>query len=153
MRRGTSFRSCRRNHGRNTSRPFSFRGYTHTSARLILRSNISIRPSPSARACSHLESGRRCTIRSGSIRGLKRWCETSDSLDSSRSRHDKLCRSLLLIHVRPETEYALRHQQRPAGVGRQSALETGDEVVRSEEHTSELQSPCNLVCRLLLEKK
>src|SRR5256885_2985454 len=27
------------------------------------------------------------------------------------------------------------------------------EDVRSEEHTSELQSPCNLVCRLLLEKK
>src|SRR5256885_7261280 len=26
------------------------------------------------------------------------------------------------------------------------------EVTRSEEHTSELQSPCNLVCRLLLEK-
>src|ERR1022692_4119977 len=25
-------------------------------------------------------------------------------------------------------------------------------VIRSEEHTSELQSPCNLVCRLLLEK-
>src|SRR5256885_5600253 len=36
--------------------------------------------------------------------------------------------------------------------------ETGDLSVaalgeRSEEHTSELQSPCNLVCRLLLEKK
>src|SRR5256885_11952353 len=31
-------------------------------------------------------------------------------------------------------------------VGTRSAL-------RSEEHTSELQSPCNLVCRLLLEKK
>src|SRR2546426_1747435 len=27
------------------------------------------------------------------------------------------------------------------------------EEFRSEEHTSELQSPCNLVCRLLLEKK
>src|SRR5256885_12114547 len=27
------------------------------------------------------------------------------------------------------------------------------EPIRSEEHTSELQSPCNLVCRLLLEKK
>ena len=27
------------------------------------------------------------------------------------------------------------------------------EINRSEEHTSELQSPCNLVCRLLLEKK
>src|SRR5256885_5154517 len=26
-------------------------------------------------------------------------------------------------------------------------------VIRSEEHTSELQSPCNLVCRLLLEKE
>src|SRR5256885_7955894 len=26
-------------------------------------------------------------------------------------------------------------------------------TTRSEEHTSELQSPCNLVCRLLLEKK
>src|SRR5256885_8378373 len=26
-------------------------------------------------------------------------------------------------------------------------------AIRSEEHTSELQSPCNLVCRLLLEKK
>src|SRR6266850_3734137 len=30
---------------------------------------------------------------------------------------------------------------------------TGSPTWRSEEHTSELQSPCNLVCRLLLEKK
>src|SRR5256885_12329329 len=29
---------------------------------------------------------------------------------------------------------------------------TPDRRARSEEHTSELQSPCNLVCRLLLEK-
>src|SRR2546426_6160381 len=29
----------------------------------------------------------------------------------------------------------------------------GGGLLRSEEHTSELQSPCNLVCRLLLEKK
>src|SRR5256885_12249006 len=28
-----------------------------------------------------------------------------------------------------------------------------ENFTRSEEHTSELQSPCNLVCRLLLEKK
>src|SRR5205807_5907762 len=39
------------------------------------------------------------------------------------------------------------------------ALKTGASAAyvadgrRSEEHTSELQSPCNLVCRLLLEKK
>src|SRR2546426_7057853 len=32
-------------------------------------------------------------------------------------------------------------------------LERPFEGQRSEEHTSELQSPCNLVCRLLLEKK
>src|SRR5256885_11151019 len=33
---------------------------------------------------------------------------------------------------------------------RESSVKPG---ARSEEHTSELQSPCNLVCRLLLEKK
>src|SRR2546426_7747307 len=33
------------------------------------------------------------------------------------------------------------------------AITTSLSVVRSEEHTSELQSPCNIVCRLLLEKK
>src|SRR2546426_7621649 len=33
------------------------------------------------------------------------------------------------------------------------AHRTRDRQPRSEEHTSELQSPCNLVCRLLLEKK
>src|SRR5256885_7172233 len=32
-------------------------------------------------------------------------------------------------------------------------LLAGRDAGRSEEHTSELQSPCNLVCRLLLEKK
>src|SRR2546426_2724161 len=32
-------------------------------------------------------------------------------------------------------------------------LERPRRARRSEEHTSELQSPCNLVCRLLLEKK
>src|SRR5256885_7967433 len=37
------------------------------------------------------------------------------------------------------------------GAARLYAL--GAEDHRSEEHTSELQSPCNLVCRLLLEKK
>src|SRR2546426_4461070 len=33
------------------------------------------------------------------------------------------------------------------------ARRAGVTLRRSEEHTSELQSPCNLVCRLLLEKK
>src|SRR5256885_11026609 len=34
-----------------------------------------------------------------------------------------------------------------------TSMSIGPAVTRSEEHTSELQSPCNLVCRLLLEKK
>src|SRR5256885_3592746 len=46
---------------------------------------------------------------------------------------------------------------RPAGVARETRRRTrrvGPSLMcRSEEHTSELQSPCNLVCRLLLEKK
>src|SRR5256885_4140955 len=37
--------------------------------------------------------------------------------------------------------------------GARLVAKTGDSQMRSEEHTSELQSPCNLVCRLLLEKK
>src|SRR5256885_3845617 len=36
---------------------------------------------------------------------------------------------------------------------RKSPSVSGCVLTRSEEHTSELQSPCNLVCRLLLEKK
>src|SRR2546426_8261752 len=48
---------------------------------------------------------------------------------------------------------ARRSGQRPLGhrgsvLGRSAGVRR-----RSEEHTSELQSPCNLVCRLLLEKK
>src|SRR2546426_4957155 len=46
-------------------------------------------------------------------------------------------------HRRSQDHGGERHEQRRAG-----AVDH-----RSEEHTSELQSPCNLVCRLLLEKK
>src|SRR5256885_5144441 len=45
---------------------------------------------------------------------------------------------------------ALRRGVPPAAEAGRMALLVGE---RSEEHTSELQSPCNLVCRLLLEKK
>src|SRR2546426_2857356 len=37
--------------------------------------------------------------------------------------------------------------------GYAEVLKSMGDFDRSEEHTSELQSPCNLVCRLLLEKK
>src|ERR1039457_4975771 len=45
------------------------------------------------------------------------------------------------------SRFRTRHQNWSASVSWRSSYK------RSEEHTSELQSPCNLVCRLLLEKK
>src|SRR5256885_11348053 len=47
-------------------------------------------------------------------------------------------------------QHVVRSQSRSLG---DRAAQVGEDVARSEEHTSELQSPCNLVCRLLLEKK
>src|SRR5256885_6466400 len=50
-----------------------------------------------------------------------------------------------------------RHEVRPQGDFCKpiiaGAKRSRNSHLRSEEHTSELQSPCNLVCRLLLEKK
>src|SRR5688500_19882504 len=52
---------------------------------------------------------------------------------------------------------AVRDVGFPAAVGAARAFRSihrqQQMAERSEEHTSELQSPCNLVCRLLLEKK
>src|SRR5256885_7831303 len=42
---------------------------------------------------------------------------------------------------------------RPCAARRVAGARAHLQPHRSEEHTSELQSPCNLVCRLLLEKK
>src|SRR2546426_7595515 len=52
-------------------------------------------------------------------------------------------------HERP---VARREQQHPE-LHRRGGDQPRRRCSRSEEHTSELQSPCNLVCRLLLEKK
>src|SRR5207249_11354556 len=41
----------------------------------------------------------------------------------------------------------------PAGSGKSSVAQRVAQILRSEEHTSELQSRFDLVCRLLLEKK
>src|SRR2546426_9125609 len=57
-------------------------------------------------------------------------------------------------HERPRV--AVGRDNRPSGKSLADALIDGIVTAggtRSEEHTSELQSPCNLVCRLLLEKK
>src|SRR5256885_15134147 len=52
---------------------------------------------------------------------------------------------------------SMRASEEPSGrPGKRECGREGERIpvfLRSEEHTSELQSPCNLVCRLLLEKK
>src|SRR5256885_2269281 len=80
-----------------------------------------------------------------------------------------LFRSVLLgaVDVRPsgcmEDDLGLdvgrRQRDVPVGARQRERTVSGELLLkraaelRSEEHTSELQSPCNLVCRLLLEKK
>src|SRR5207249_11416103 len=53
-----------------------------------------------------------------------------------------------VLHVSPRVRAALSHRLRDA-----LPDNPGDALPRSEEHTSELQSRFDLVCRLLLEKK
>src|SRR2546430_6427855 len=56
-------------------------------------------------------------------------------------------------HARHARENAPHELRVIVFLGRSAGVADDDEVVRSEEHTSELQSQSNLVCRLLLEKK
>src|SRR3989454_3297088 len=64
---------------------------------------------------------------------------------------------LLVVLLLPQTLPALEHVVSPAdlrkGIRAAAEVRQQNRAKRSEEHTSELQSPCNLVCRLLLEKK
>src|SRR2546426_7502149 len=55
-----------------------------------------------------------------------------------------------LLAAEPSSESIRAVRVWPAQDYTRVTVESGQ---RSEEHTSELQSPCNLVCRLLLEKK
>src|SRR2546426_2159125 len=58
--------------------------------------------------------------------------------------------------VPAQCNVTLPHRARGAAQRDPDSLSRAPSAVgksRSEEHTSELQSPCNLVCRLLLEKK
>src|SRR5258708_8986280 len=66
------------------------------------------------------------------------------------SLHDALpiCRAL-----RPSQVHAARRRARAASTAWAPSRQAAPEAARSEEHTSELQSPDHLVCRLLLEKK
>src|SRR5256885_8802574 len=63
------------------------------------------------------------------------------SSSPARACRARISSSSRRSHLRPRRSSAFRSSSAPA------------RSARSEEHTSELQSPCNLVCRLLLEKK
>src|SRR5256885_2997048 len=59
-----------------------------------------------------------------------------------------------VLNVDVELVLATQRLRRAAESAGELLHQSGSELrERSEEHTSELQSPCNLVCRLLLEKK
>src|SRR5256885_7405913 len=67
---------------------------------------------------------------------------------------EKTAEDLIRIDTGDLPEWAGRQEETPVLAYRY--LRAGYKLAvdpRSEEHTSELQSPCNLVCRLLLEKK
>src|SRR5256885_6421301 len=57
------------------------------------------------------------------------------------------------LPICPSTHSAIRPRSSSIGRGPSHSRRARAICHRSEEHTSELQSPCNLVCRLLLEKK
>src|SRR2546426_6319884 len=74
------------------------------------------------------------------------------------SLHDALpiCRSRPQRRLHRRTaprHHRLPQLRQPRAAGGVLSVPGGLPRHRSEEHTSELQSPCNLVCRLLLEKK
>src|SRR2546426_6612214 len=59
-------------------------------------------------------------------------------------------------HINLHGEYDFSDEKLQDSIGLHASTILAENVLgqwRSEEHTSELQSPCNLVCRLLLEKK
>src|SRR5256885_6697286 len=64
---------------------------------------------------------------------------------SLRTRRDK---EEITASKPSKKETKISHHAPPSAPTRDYA-----DILRSEEHTSELQSPCNIVCRLLLEKK
>src|SRR5256885_3078844 len=70
-----------------------------------------------------------------------------NTLDPVIGRETEIERVVQILSRRTKNNPALIGEP---GVGK-TAIAEG--LARSEEHTSELQSPCNLVCRLLLEKK
>src|SRR5256885_8524483 len=80
------------------------------------------------------------------------------SLDPRAGRGEHVQRAARRAAAHHDRASLLERRRVPAVVARRvpphrRRLDPDHSDLRSEEHTSELQSPCNLVCRLLLEKK
>src|SRR5207248_5750941 len=75
--------------------------------------------------------------------GADRHARSQQTAPNPRCRHRDRLEAVDLVRWRLWRQY---HRHHGCGVGHADAR-------RSEEHTSELQSPYDLVCRLLLEKK
>src|SRR5205807_9412045 len=107
----------------------------HTRVRLYL---LLLPPYPTHRALHSFP-----TRRSSDLNRAGAW--------PSRRRPPRACRHRGVVSWwLAENPSACGCRPSPAGARSPRRCPTGP---RSEEHTSELQSPCNLVCRLLLEKK
>src|SRR5256885_13259080 len=74
-----------------------------------------------------------------------------DALEAVLPGHDEAQRRAVLVGQDPAVEPDHHEGERVHRLVDPQSLDVRP-VERSEEHTSELQSPCNLVCRLLLEK-
>src|SRR5256885_9928611 len=78
------------------------------------------------------------------------WAISASSWASPRDFHQSAAGRLVL---EPVSDWAVRPRSEAPSRASGSWAGPWEAQPRSEEHTSELQSPCNLVCRLLLEKK
>src|SRR5688500_15964820 len=84
---------------------------------------------------------------------LKRFWESHDPTQGMRQGNDAGSQYRSAIYTYGEEQARLAAQSNDAFGKALKAKGFGPITTRSEEHTSELQSPCNLVCRLQLEKK
>src|SRR5256885_9873970 len=81
------------------------------------------------------------------------FCAPGSQIFGSKLTYFTLLHHAIFAEQHGEGQSALQIAQRAGQAQTAFHRQRHRETQRSEEHTSELQSPCNLVCRLLLEKK
>src|SRR5256885_6591138 len=112
-------------------------------------------------ACSHLKTPTNGTPtkNDGDTNGQRNisWTwelrESNKPLESPRNGKDMHILTIARLPGKRKSIELWRTTAKASGLPRDCQGLSMQEDARSEEHTSELQSPCNLVCRLLLEKK